>query len=245
MSKQKSPYLSFRQAIRPAIFANILLLREQERIGELADGADQILALTRDLLRKAGLGYIASADPGILAGDDSGLGRQDSLLDAFADASMMWAQIVAHSLALADGLLNRGRLKEVQALAAVLEDAGESGTARQLLQQLAPAGMAMYKKRLGIIHARMKPAEIESAIEVFNGALTEIPQSQDRDRWLSGFLPALASSALSYIEKSENYDDIEILADDVEAIADGSVGQVGKDISDIAAAFRAARFRRQ
>lgn len=244
MSKQKSVYLSFRQAIRPAIFANSLLLREQERAGELADVANQILALTRDLLRKAGLGYIASADPATLAGDDGGLGRQDSLLDAFADATMMWAKIVGNCLVLADGLLDQGRLKEVQVLAAVLEDSGESGTARQLLQQLVPAGIAMYKKRLGMVHARMKPAEIENAIEVFNGALTEIPQSQDRDRWLSGFLRVLASSALSYIEKSENYEDIEALADEVEDIVDGSMNQVGEDISNIAAAFRAARFKR-
>lgn len=242
MSKQKSPYLSFRQAIRPAIFANSLLLREQERVGELADGADQILALTRDLLRKAGLGYIATAGLDGPAAD-GGLGCQDSLLDAFADAAMMWAQIVGGCLALADGLLDQGRLNEVQSLAAVLEDSGESGTARQLLERLAPAAMDMYKKRLKMIHAHMKPAEIEDAIDVLTGAISEIPPSPQRDMWLNSHLPALATSSLLYFQGDEDRRGV------VKDIASG--GRMSypnilvNSISDIAAAFRIAMSRQQ
>jgi hypothetical protein len=243
MSKQTSPYLSFRQAIRPAIFANAVLLREQERAGELAEAANQILTLTRDLLRKAGLGYIATAGPGAPAGDGGGLGRLDSVLEAFADAAMMWAQIVGNCLALADGLLDQGRLDEVQALAAVLEDSGESGTARQLVQRLAPAAMVMYKKRLGMIHARMKPAEIENAIDALTGALSDIPESPDRNIWLNSLLPALATSTLAYITSSDD------VRGRVRYIASGRVltypNMVVNSISDIAAPFRIAASRQQ
>jgi hypothetical protein len=236
-----SPYLSFRQAIRPAIFANSLLLREQDRAGELADAANQILTLTRDLMRKAWLGYIATPEPGASAGAGNGIGRLDSLLDTFADAAMMWAQIVGGCLALADGLLDQGRLNEVQALAAVLDDSGESGTARQLRQRLAPAAMDIHKKRLGRIHAQMKPAEIEKAIDAFNAALTEIPQSPERDVWLDSFLPALAVSALLYIEEESSYA--------LQYIADGGrmsyPSIAATSLSEIAAAFRAANLRSQ
>lgn len=243
-----SPYLSFRQAVRPAIFAHSLLLREQDRAGDLADTANQILALTRDLMRKAGLGYIATAGPDVSAAD-GGLGRLDSLLDAFADAAMMWAQIVGGCLVLADGLFDQGRFNEVQALAAVLEDSGESGTAHQLLQRLAPATMDMYQKRLGMIHARMKPAEIENAIAALNAALTEIPQSGERDVWLNSFLPALAASALLYIKEPQGRVVGENSYYTVKFIATGgrmgSPNIVADSLSVIAAAFRAAAIPEQ
>jgi hypothetical protein len=243
-----SPYLSFRQAIRPAIFANRLLLREEERAGELAGAANQILALTRDLLMKAGLGYIASAGPGSPIRDGGGLGRLDSLLDAFADAAMMWTQIVGGCVAIADRLLGQDRVDEVEALAAVLDDAGEAGTAQELRQRLAIAAMDRYKKRLDAIHPHMKRSEVANAITALREAVSEIPQSRDRDIWLNSFLPALAKSALTYIEESEDYDEYEGITAAVIDIANGNLTHtnvVATSVSDIAAAFRAAKSRRQ
>lgn len=235
-----SPYLSFRQAIRPAIFANSLLLREQGRAGELADTANQILALTRDLMRKAGLGYIATPGKAALAGEGDGIGRLDSLLDAFTDAAMMWAEVIGGCVVLADGLLAQGRLDEVRILAAVLADSGEAGTARELIQRLTPATSDKYKKRLARVHSRMKPAEIQNAIDALTEALTEIPASPERDYWLNSFLPALAASVLPHIENDANIYQVQSIAE--EGL---TVNLTASYISDIAAAFRAADPRHQ
>lgn len=235
-----SPYLSFRQAVRPAIFANSLLLREQDRAGELADTANQILALTRDLMRKAGLGYIATPGKAALAGGGDGIGRLDSLLDAFADAAMMWAQIVGGCVALADGLLEQDRLDEVRILAAVLADSGEAGIAEELIQRLAPATSDKYKKRLARIHARMEPDEIGNAIDALTEALTEIPESQQRDFWLNSFLPALAASVLPHVKSVANTSQVKYITEQVL-----NVGLTEFYIFQIATAFRASATRQE
>jgi hypothetical protein len=49
-----SPYLSLRQAVRPAIFAHQLLAGDAERAGELAAECEELLLLTRELLKAAG-----------------------------------------------------------------------------------------------------------------------------------------------------------------------------------------------
>jgi hypothetical protein len=243
-----SPYLSFRQAIRPAIFANSLLLREEERAGELAEAASQILTVTRDLLRQAGLSYVANAGPSIPIGDGGGLGHRDSLLDAFADAAMMWAQIVGSCVVLADRLLSQDRPDEAQTLADLLDDAGEAGTAQELRQRLATAATERYKKRLAAIHPHMKRSEVANAISALTEAISELPQSMDRDIWLNSFLPALAKSALTYIEDSDDYDEYEEITAAVIDIANGGqmshTNLVAIGVSNIAAAFRAAKSRR-
>lgn len=235
-----SPYLSFRQAVRPAIFANSLLLREKERAGELADVANQILTLTRDLMRTAGLGYIATPEPGASVGEGNGIGRLDSLLDAFADAAMTWAQIVGGCLALADGLLEQGRFDEVRSLAAVLDDSGESGTAHQLLQRLAPT-IHRYQKSLGPIHTHMKLAEIEHAIDVLTEALTELPQSTQRNNWVNSYLPTLATSVLAHVNTQQFAD--------AKRVASGYYMAYPANVENallyIAIAFRATAIREQ
>ena len=193
-----SPYLSFRQALRPAIFAHNVLLREKDRAGDLADQANQILTATRELLSKAGLGYIAASDRSAPGGGDGGLGSQSPLLEAFADAAMLWAEIVASCLALAGRFLEQGEWDQVRTLAAVLDGAGEREAAKDLRERLASAPLAMYAKRLSVIHSSMSMPEIKNAIEALTAALLEIPQSGQRDEWLNGLLPTIATSLLAY-----------------------------------------------
>jgi hypothetical protein len=56
-----SPYLSLRQAVRPAIFAHFLLAEDQERARQLAAECEDLLFLTRELLKAAGLAGILGA----------------------------------------------------------------------------------------------------------------------------------------------------------------------------------------
>ena len=65
-----SPYLSLRQAVRPAIFAHRLLAGDAERAGELAAECEELLVLTRELLKAAGQARILATEPGPRAGPD-------------------------------------------------------------------------------------------------------------------------------------------------------------------------------
>jgi hypothetical protein len=62
-----SPYLSLRQAVRPGILAHRLLAADAERAGQLVAECEELLRLTRLLLRAAGRARILgldAADPG-------------------------------------------------------------------------------------------------------------------------------------------------------------------------------------
>jgi hypothetical protein len=195
-----------------------------------------MLLVTHDLLSKAGLVYITAPNPAASVGDTDGLGSQASLLDAFADAAMLWTKIVGGCLTLVESLLAEGRWDEVRSLATVLNDAGETGVAEDLRERLPKAMMARYKERLDTINISMKPPEIKNAIEVFTNALSEIPESIDRDVWLNSFLPALAASALKYIkEDAPGHYDVEYTAEGQNM---SSYESVGNSIAEIAAAFR-------
>ena len=110
-----SPYLALRRAVQPAIFAHCLLAGDQERAGRLAAECEDLLFLTRELLQAAGRARILGAAPG--AGPGSGAGpaagrraesdgdRQAQLLDAYAEAGLLWAKVVGSSLALAGALI--------------------------------------------------------------------------------------------------------------------------------------------
>jgi len=66
-----SPYLSLRQAVRPAIVTYTILAGEQERAGALAEEAGQLLEATRKLLEAVGLVHLLSPEPGEeVPGDD-------------------------------------------------------------------------------------------------------------------------------------------------------------------------------
>lgn len=206
-----SPYLSFREALRPAIFAHRLLLQEgtqavararleREGAGMLTETASDILILTRDLLGKAGLGYTISPGPGTEALAADGLGCHGSVLQAFADAAMMWSQIVGNCLLLAEELFSQARLEEVRSLAVALADSGETRTAEELGRRLDRVIRQRYENSLDAIHGSMTPEEIDTALATLTEAVSDIPQSPERDTWIMGFLPALAKSVSRYVK---------------------------------------------
>jgi hypothetical protein len=234
-----SPYLSFRQMLRPAIFAHNVLLREKDRAGDLAGQANQILTATHELLSKAGLGYVAALESGEPGGGDGGLGSRSALLEAFAEAAMLWAKVIASCLALAGQFLEQGEWDRVRTLATVLDDAGERGVAKDLRERLASAPVAMYTKRLSVIRSSMSMPEIENSIEALTDILSVIPQSAKRDEWLNDFLPAIAKSLLEYAHGSDMSMGI------VKAVAGGSwinsPQYVTRAITAIAVVFRTAK----
>ena len=106
-----SPYLSLRQAVRPAIFAHRLLAGDAERAGKLAAECEEVLLLTRELLRVAGQARILGPEPGSEPGigaDEHGADRHARFLDAYADAGMAWAEVVGSSMSLGRALLEAG-----------------------------------------------------------------------------------------------------------------------------------------
>jgi hypothetical protein len=139
-----SPYVSLRQAVRPAIFAHFLLAEDQERARQLAAECEDLLFLTRELLKAAGLADILGAsspgaDPGTVPPEEDGGDRQAQLLGAYAEAGLLWAKVVGSTMALAQALLGRGDRDGTRRLAGFLADAGEDGPAAELNIQLGKA----------------------------------------------------------------------------------------------------------
>ena len=146
-----SPYLSLRQAVRPAIVTYTVLASEQERAGALAEEASQLLESTRELLEAVGLVHLLSPDPGAeIPGNDRG-DRQARLLAAYADAGVLWAKVVGHSIALADGLLSQARWHDVLRLADFLDNAGETVVADSLRERANDAIRGEYYARISAI----------------------------------------------------------------------------------------------
>jgi hypothetical protein len=171
-----SPYLSLRQAVRPAIVTYTVLASEQERAGALADEAGQLLAATRELLEAVGLVHLLSPDPGAeIPGNDRG-DRQAQLLAAYADAGVLWAKVVGHSIALADGLLGQARWHDVLRLADFLDNAGEAVVADSLRERANDAIRGEYYARLGCIHDKMSREETASAIDTLRSLPKEFPE---------------------------------------------------------------------
>jgi hypothetical protein len=215
-----SPYLSLRQAVRPAVFAHFLLAGDQERARQLAAECEDLLFLTRELLKAAGLAGILgagargaeppSAGPlgagsfgagSLGAGqgsgplDEDGGDRQAQLLGAYAEAGLLWAKVVGSTMALARAMLDRGDWDAVRRLASLLGDAGEDSTAAELKIQLAKAVWGSHREPLQAISASMPPEAISRAIDALRAVLLEIPDDvPDRNREVNRFLPPLAAS---------------------------------------------------
>lgn len=170
-----SPYLSLRQAVRPAIVTYTVLASEQERAGALADEARQLLEATRELLEAVGLVHLLSPDPGAeIPGNDGG-DRQARLLAAYADAGVLWAKVVGHSIALADGLLGQARWHDVLRLADFLDNAGETAVAESLRGQANDAIRGEYYARINCIHDKMSREETAAAIDTLRSLPKEFP----------------------------------------------------------------------
>jgi hypothetical protein len=188
----ESPYLSLRRAVRPAILAHQLLAGDSERAGRLAAECEDLLLLTRELLKAAGQVRLlgGAADPG---SDDPG--RDASLREAYADAGMAWAKVVGSSTALAGTLLDRGDWDEVRRLASFLADAGEEDAAAFLRAQLAKAVWEKYHPPLRKIGNRMRAEDIREAIGALRAILYEVPEEfPDRNSEVNRLLPPLAAA---------------------------------------------------
>jgi hypothetical protein len=201
-----SPYLSLRQAVRPAILAHRLLAGDQERAGKLATECEDLLYLTGELLKAAGRARILATAPPARMPDEAGGDRQAQLLEAYADAGLLWAKVVGSSLALAGVLIERGEWEDVRALASFLAGAGEESAAAELRIQLGRAAWERHREQLRAISNDMPPAAIEPAIDALRAVLREVPEEYpDRNREVNRFLPPLAS-AIHAIMKEQQAD---------------------------------------
>jgi hypothetical protein len=241
-----SPYLSLRQAVRPAILAHWLLAGDQERAGKLAAECEDLLFLTRELLKAAGRVRIL-ADPAPSAerpaSEEDGGDRPAQLLDAYAEAGLLWAKVVGCSVALAGALIDRGEWEDVRRLADFLAGAGEESAARDLRTQLGNAVWERHREPLQGIGATMRPAAIGTAIDALRAVLRDVPEDfPDRNREVNRFLPPLAA-AIHAIMKDQ---DIDIpFTSRVEHIATGGVAKypdiVKMSLDELAAEFEGIR----
>lgn len=201
-----SPYLSLRQAVRPAILAHQLLAGDQERAGKLAAECEDLLHLTRELLKAAGRARILAVPapriPDESGPDRSGADRQAQLLEAYADAGLLWTKVVGSSLALAGALIERSEWEDVRALAGLLAAAGEESAATELRIRLGEAVWEAHREQLRAISNNMPPAAIEPAINALRAVLREVPEEfPDRNREVNCLLPPLASAIYAVMKK--------------------------------------------
>src|SRR5580693_9505508 len=239
-----SVYLSLRKAVRPAIYAHFLLAEDQERAGQLAAECEDLLFLTRELLKAVGLAGILGAGPAVVdaAVDEDSGDRQAQLLGAYAEAGLLWAKVVGSTMALARGLLDRGDWDGVRRLASFLADAGEDSTAAELKIQLGKAVWGTYHEQLQGISNAMRPAAIAEAIDALRAVLREVPEDvPDRNREVNRFLAPLAASVHALMREQEM--DIPY-SSRVEHIAVGGVARypdiVKLSLDEIAAEFEAS-----
>jgi hypothetical protein len=251
MTDAASPYLALRQAVRPAILAHRLLAGDQERAGKLAAECEDLLFLTGELLKAAGRARILAAAsaaassaaseveavpavPGESAGD-----RQAQLLDAYADAGLLWAKVVGSSLALAQALIERGDWDDVRTLASFLASSGEESAAAELRRALGKAIWQIHREQLRAISSTMPPAAIGGAINALRAVLREMPEEiPDRNSEVNRFLPPLAAAIGALMKKQQ----VEIpYHSRVEHIATGGVAKypdiVEMSLDELAAEF--------
>jgi len=234
-----SVYLSLRKAVRPAIYAHFLLAEDQERAGQLAAECEDLLFLTRELLKAAGLAGILGTDPGPGVAEEDGGDRQAQLLGAYAEAGLLWAKVVGSTMALARALLDRGDWEAVRRLAGFLAGAGEDDVAADLKIGLGKAVWAAHREPLQDISNTMPPAAIGTAIDALRAVLLEVPEDYpDRNREVNRFLPPLAASVHAIMRAQE----IAIPYDSrLEHIAAGGVAKypdiVKLSLDEIAAEF--------
>ena len=234
-----SPYLSLRQAVRPAIFAHRLLAGDAERAGTLVAECEELLLLTRKLLTAAGQARILGPEPGrepCPGPDEHSAGRHGRFLDAYADAGLLWAKVVGSSMALARALLEAGDWEDVRQLAGFLADAGEGGAAADLRAQLGKAVWEAHYELLRGISNKMSPEEIGKVIKALQAVLREAPE--ELNRGVNRLLVPLAASIYAIMRQR----DIEIpYSSRVEHIATGGVAKypdiVTISLDEIAAEF--------
>ena len=236
-----SPYLSLRRAVQPAIFAYRLLAADQARAGKLAAECEDLLLLTRELVKAAGQAHLLAGQAAHEVAHVPGGDRQAQLLDAYADAGLLWAKVAGSCLALAGTLLDRGDWDEVRRLADFLHDAGEAESAAYLRSQLGAAVWEAYGGQLSGISNAMPPEDIRRAINVLRAILREVPEDfPGRNTEVNRLLPPLAASIYAIMQN----EGAEISYNSrVEHIATGGVamypGIVTMSLDELSAEFEA------
>ena len=241
MTEAASPYLALRQAVRPAILACRLLAGDQERAGKLATECEDLLFLTAELLKAAGRARLLGPGPGQgpLGPNDHGGERQAQLVDAYADAGLLWAKVVGSCLALAGALIERGDWDDVRALASFLASSGEETAAAELRLVLGNAIWQRHSEQLRVISNTMPPTAIGDAISALRAVLREVPEEYpDRNREVNRFLPPLAAAVGALMREQQ----VEIpYHSRVEHIATGGVAKypdiVAMSLDELAAEF--------
>lgn len=205
-----NPYLSLRQAVRPAILAYRLLALEQERASILAVECEELLALTRELLTAAGQAAVladgfAVESPAGAAGTAglaglAGPAGSAGLAGAYADAALGWAKVTGSLMALGGTLVDRGAWDDARRIADALAAAGEHDAAGDLRAQLGKAMWGGYYDRLRYIHGRMPEAEIAVSLAVLRAVLRDVPaEFPSRDREVSRVLVPLACAVRAFM----------------------------------------------
>jgi hypothetical protein len=245
MTEAASPYLALRKAVRPAILACRLLAGDQERAGKLATECEDLLFLTSELLKAAGRARLLGTAPGPVPGtasigpNDDGGERQAQLVDAYADAGLLWAKVVGSCLALAGALIEREDWDDVRALASFLASSGEETAAAELRLVLGNAIWQRHSEQLRVISNTMPPAAIGGAISALRAVLREVPEEYpDRNREVNRFLPPLAAAIGALMKEQQ----VEIpYHSRVEHIATGGVAKypdiVAMSLDELAAEF--------
>lgn len=241
MTEAASPYLALRQAVRPAILACRLLAGDQERAGKLATECEDLLFLSAELLKAAGRARLLGPGPGQAPSgpNDDGGERQAQLVDAYADAGLLWAKVVGSCLALAGALIERGDWDDVRALASFLASSGEETAAAELRLVLGNAIWQRHSEQLRVISNTMPPAAIGDAISALRAVLREVPEEYpDRNREVNRFLPPLAAAVGALMSEQQ----VEIpYHSRVEHIATGGVAKypdiVAMSLDELAAEF--------
>jgi hypothetical protein len=239
-----NPYLSMRQAVRPAILAYRLQALEHERARQLAAECEELLALTRELLIAAG--QAPAPDGSALGAGDAVGGLADAaggLADAYADAALGWAKVVGSLLALGGTLADRGEWDEARRIAGALAAAGEQDAAGDLLAQVGKQMWGGYLPRLRQIRSRMPEAEIAASLAMLREVLSNVPtEFADRDREVSRLLVPIAAAVRAFMAARG----IEPSLDSrVEHIAAGGVAAypeiVEMSVAELCAEFDGAR----
>jgi len=173
-------------------------------------------------------------DAGEVSGD-----RPAQLLDAYADAGLLWAKVVGSTLALAGTLIDRGEWEDVRRLASFLAGAGEESAATDLRIRLGQAVWETHRSRLEGISNTMPSGEIGAALHALRAVLREVPEEfPDRNREVNRLLPPLASS-IHAIMKEQGIDIP--YSSRVEHIATGGVAKypdiVTSSLDELAAEF--------
>lgn len=177
-----SPALVLRRAVSPAAVGYGILARQKERVGALAEQAEQLLGATRDFLESAGLAHLLGPAPNVemhgtgavgatgTMGATGAAGKQTEIVAAYASAGLQWARVMSAAAALGETLIAVGEWDSARRLAAALDGTGEAQAAENLNTGLRERFVAKQRQMLAQISGDMQEPEIALALEIARSA---------------------------------------------------------------------------